>query len=203
KVGVEQCMAVLAQKHKKLPRLAGACGDCLLCRGQGNGRVPHHGLLQVVGHGACLYLSEHRSPLLSTLYEPLPKHLISVLDAVVGSFAGHERLDDPAQGFRTAHMVGNHHHGEAPSPCTDGVLCPAGSALLVRALFVNRDGLVCRRETRLCQATTRPVDATPPAVPPPPSTVQEPWSSAHASTITLTLRVQSLMFFHDLLPHGR
>src|SRR6266487_6977355 len=31
------------------------------------------------GHGALLHLSEHSPPLLSTLYEPLPKHLISVL----------------------------------------------------------------------------------------------------------------------------
>ena len=47
-----------------------------------------------------------------------------------------------------------------------------------------------------------------PAVPPPPSTGQEPWSHAHASTITPTLRVQSSMFFHDVLrtggePNGR
>src|SRR4029453_1891776 len=93
-----------------------------------------------------------------------------VLDAVVSSFAGHERLDDTAQGFRTEQMMGNHHHSEAPSPGTDGVLCPAGSALLVREVFVNHYGLVCRRETRLCQATTRPVDATPPPLPLPPPT---------------------------------
>ena len=31
------------------------------------------------GHGTLLHLSEHRPPLLSTLYEPPPKHLISVL----------------------------------------------------------------------------------------------------------------------------
>ena len=34
-----------------------------------------------------------------------------VLDAVVGPFAGHERFDDPAQGFRTEHMVRNPHPG--------------------------------------------------------------------------------------------
>src|SRR5215831_5052328 len=69
-------------------------------------------------------------------------------------------------------------------------------------------GLACRCETRPCQATTQPVDATPPAVPPPPSTGQEPWSHAHASTITPPLRVQSSLFFHDVLrtggePNGR
>jgi len=54
-----------------------------------------------------------------------------VPDAVIGPFAGHERFDDAAQGFRTEHPVGNNHRGEAPSPGTDGALCPAGLALLV------------------------------------------------------------------------
>jgi hypothetical protein len=37
------------------------------------------------GHGTLLHLSEHRPPLLSTLYEPPPKHLISVLGPVAAS----------------------------------------------------------------------------------------------------------------------
>ena len=78
-VRVEERMAVLTQQDKKLPRLAGAYGDFLLVRGQGNGRVPHNVLLMVVGHGSLLHLSEPSPPLLSTLYKPLPKHLISVL----------------------------------------------------------------------------------------------------------------------------
>src|SRR5262245_16533713 len=72
-------MAVLTQKDKKLARLAGAGGDFLLFWGQGNGRVPHNVLLIVVGHGTLLHLSEHSPPLLSAVYKPLSKHLISVL----------------------------------------------------------------------------------------------------------------------------
>ena len=49
KVCVEDLMAVLAQKHKKFPCLACACGDFLFFRGQRNGRVPHHRFLQVDG----------------------------------------------------------------------------------------------------------------------------------------------------------
>ena len=75
-------MAVRMQTDKKRPRLAGACGDCLLCRGQGHGRVPQNGGRMLVGHGALLHLAEHSPPLLSTLYKPLPKHLISVLAGV-------------------------------------------------------------------------------------------------------------------------
>src|SRR5438046_9970755 len=49
KVCVQELMAVLAQKHKKLPRLACACNYFLLFRGQRDGRVPHNGLLKVAG----------------------------------------------------------------------------------------------------------------------------------------------------------
>src|SRR4030095_4415855 len=63
-----------------------------------------------------------------------------VLDAVVGPLAGHERFDDPAQGFRTEQMVGNNHRGETPSLCTESALCTSGSALLVLELFVSRSG---------------------------------------------------------------
>ena len=80
KVCVEELMAVLAQKHKKLPRLAGACGYFLLFRGQRNGRVPHNGLLTVVGSRCSSTYQSTDRPLLSTLYEPLSKHLISVLE---------------------------------------------------------------------------------------------------------------------------
>jgi hypothetical protein len=70
-----------------------------------------------------------------------------VLDAVVGPFAGHERFDDSTQGFRTKHMMGNNHRGEAPSLCTDSAFCTSGSVLLVLELFVSRSGLACRCET--------------------------------------------------------
>jgi hypothetical protein len=49
KVCIKALVAVLAQKHKKLPRLTCTCGYFLLFQGQGNGRVPHNGLLTVVG----------------------------------------------------------------------------------------------------------------------------------------------------------
>jgi hypothetical protein len=42
KVCVEEAMTVLAQKHKKLPCLACACGYVLLFRGQCNRRVSHN-----------------------------------------------------------------------------------------------------------------------------------------------------------------
>jgi len=45
----------------------------------------------MVGHGSLLHLSEHSPPLLSTLYKPLPKHLISVL----GSHEIEELIDLP------------------------------------------------------------------------------------------------------------
>ena len=75
-------MAVLTQKHKKLPRLAGAGGYFLLFRGQGNGRIPHNALLTVVRDTvlSSTYQSTTR-PLLSILCKPLLKHLISVLGA--------------------------------------------------------------------------------------------------------------------------
>ena len=79
-VGVEKLMAVLAQKHEKLPRLAGACGYCLLLRGQGNGRVPPNGLL--TGGRDTVLAATYQStdnPLLSTPLRALPKPLISVL----------------------------------------------------------------------------------------------------------------------------
>jgi hypothetical protein len=73
-------MAVLTQKHKKPPRLAGAGGYFLLDRGQGNGWIPPNALLTVVWDTvlSSTYQSTD-SPLLSTLYKPLLKHLISVL----------------------------------------------------------------------------------------------------------------------------
>src|SRR5262245_44948880 len=80
-----------------------------------------------------------------------------VLDAVVGPFAGHERFDDPAQGFRTEQMVGNNHRGETSSLYTDSALCTSSSALLVLAWFVSRSGLACRCETHPCHASTTPV----------------------------------------------
>src|SRR4029453_18106054 len=81
KVCVEELMAVLAQKHKKLSRLACACGYFLLFQGQCNGRVPHSSLLKGVGSRCSSTYQSTDSPLLSTLCEPLPKHLISVLGA--------------------------------------------------------------------------------------------------------------------------
>src|SRR5262249_8545602 len=67
------------QQHKTLPRLAGACGDFLLCRGQHDGRGPPKRLLTVEG-ARCSCTSQITDlPLLSTRYEPLSKQLISVL----------------------------------------------------------------------------------------------------------------------------
>src|SRR5262249_17124985 len=79
-VGVEQLMAVRAPKHEKRPRLAGASGDCLLLRGQGNGRVPQNGLL-TGGRDTLLSATSQSTdhPLLSTPLRALPKPLISVL----------------------------------------------------------------------------------------------------------------------------
>src|SRR5262249_3948688 len=78
--GVKQLMAVRAPKHEKRPRLAGACGDCLLLRGQGNGRVPQNGLL-TGGRDTLLSATSQSTdhPLLSTPLRALPKPLISVL----------------------------------------------------------------------------------------------------------------------------
>src|SRR4029453_19242048 len=73
-------MAVFAQKHKKLPRLAGTCGYFLLFRGQHNGRVPHSRLLKVVAGARDSFTYQITDmPLLSTFYEPLSQQLISVL----------------------------------------------------------------------------------------------------------------------------
>ena len=75
-------MASLAQKHKELARLVGARDDFLLFRGQRNGRIPYDGLLTVAGaRDWSIYQSTNR-PLLSTLYEPPSKQLISVLEGV-------------------------------------------------------------------------------------------------------------------------
>src|SRR5262249_56284228 len=78
KVCVEELMAVLAQKHKKLPRLTGACGDFLLFQGQRDRGVPHDGLLQVAGSWCSAAYQIIPSPILSTP-KPLFKQLISVL----------------------------------------------------------------------------------------------------------------------------
>jgi hypothetical protein len=90
-VGIEELMAVLTQKHKKLPRLAGAGGDFRLFRGQGHGRVPHNALLTVVRDTVLSSTYQNTdSPLLSTLCKSLLKHLISVLG-----------LDEAAPGHST------------------------------------------------------------------------------------------------------
>src|SRR5215510_10496846 len=106
KIGVEQLMAMLAQKHQKLPRLAGAGGYFLLFRGQHNGRVPQNRFLKVEGARCSFTYQITDMPLLSTLYEPLSKQLISVL---VSSYAvgQSEALTTPPacvrpQGFRGA-----------------------------------------------------------------------------------------------------
>src|SRR5215813_7856425 len=75
--GIQQLMASLAQKDKEFPGLACARYNLLLFRGQRNRWVPHNGLLKGTG-----FFAHHQTtllPLLSTLYDPLPEQLISVL----------------------------------------------------------------------------------------------------------------------------
>jgi hypothetical protein len=79
KVGIEELMASLAQKHKELSRLACTCDNLLLFRGQRDRRVPHDGLLTMEGSRGSSTSQSTNRPLLSTLYEPLSKQLISVL----------------------------------------------------------------------------------------------------------------------------
>ena len=74
-------MAALAQKHKKLPRLAGTGGDGLLFCAQRDGWIPHDGLLKVEGlQPTSTYYQITALLLLSILSEPLLKQLISVLN---------------------------------------------------------------------------------------------------------------------------
>ena len=49
KICVQECVAALAQKHKKLPRLAGTGGYGLRFCAQRDGWIPHDALLQVEG----------------------------------------------------------------------------------------------------------------------------------------------------------
>jgi hypothetical protein len=78
-VCVQEFVAVLTQKHKKLPRLAGTGGDGLLCCTPRDRWIPHHRLLQVEGLQPTSAYQIIARLLLSTLYEPLLKQLISVL----------------------------------------------------------------------------------------------------------------------------
>src|SRR4029450_9906384 len=87
KVCVKDLMAALAQKHKKLPRLASTGGDGLLFCAQREGRIPHHGLLKVEGLQSTSAYQITAMLLLSTLYAPLLKHLISVLGGRGGHFS--------------------------------------------------------------------------------------------------------------------
>ena len=79
KVCVQEFVAALAQKHKKLPRLAGTGGDGLLFCAQRDGWTPHYGLLKVEGLQPTSAYQITAMLLLSTLSEPLLKQLISVL----------------------------------------------------------------------------------------------------------------------------
>jgi hypothetical protein len=64
-------MASRAQQDKELPGLACTRYDLLLFRGQRDRWVPHDGLLK--GTGFFAHHQTTRSPLLSILYDPLPK----------------------------------------------------------------------------------------------------------------------------------
>src|SRR2546430_133776 len=79
KVCVKELMAALAQKHKKLPRLASTGGYGLLFCAQRDGWIPHHGLLKMEGLQPISAYQITAMLLLSTLYAPLLKQLISVL----------------------------------------------------------------------------------------------------------------------------
>jgi hypothetical protein len=48
-VCLQECVTARAQKHKKLPRLAGTGGYGLLFCAQRDGGMPHDGLLKVAG----------------------------------------------------------------------------------------------------------------------------------------------------------
>src|SRR4030095_5436159 len=75
-------MAALAQKHKELPRLACACDNLLLFRGQRDRWVPHDEFLTVEGARSYSTYQSINFSILSTLYELLSKQLISVLGRV-------------------------------------------------------------------------------------------------------------------------
>src|SRR6185436_1107806 len=76
----------LAQKHKELPRLACACDNLLLFRGQRDRGVPHDEFLTVEGARSYSTYQSLNFSILSTLYELLSKQLISVL-GMLGLFA--------------------------------------------------------------------------------------------------------------------
>ena len=86
KVCVQEFVAALAQKHKKLPRLAGTGGYGLLCCAQRDGWIPHDGLLKVEGLQPTSAYQITAMLLLSTLSKPLLKQLISVLGTDRESF---------------------------------------------------------------------------------------------------------------------
>lgn len=93
KVCVQEFVAALAQKHKKLPRLAGTGGDGLLFCAQRDGWIPHHGLLKVEGLQPTFAYQITAMLLLSTLYEPLiGKYLSSLrkLDHIMAPQEGFE-----------------------------------------------------------------------------------------------------------------
>src|SRR5262249_35740664 len=86
--GIQQLMASLAQKDKEFPGLACARYNLLLFRGQRDRWVPHNGLLKGTG-----FFAHHQTtllPLLSTLYDPLPEQLISVLGGAAGVALGQQ-----------------------------------------------------------------------------------------------------------------
>src|SRR5262245_11411006 len=80
--GIEQLMTSLAQKHKELPYFACTSSNSLFFQGQHNRRIPHAGLLQVTGARRSALYQSTGSPIMSTLDEPRPQQLISVLETV-------------------------------------------------------------------------------------------------------------------------
>src|SRR5262249_11507555 len=61
------------------------------------------------------------------------------LDAIVGPFAGHERLDEPAQGVRTQQAVGND-HGSMTSALRDEGRASVSMLLAFRPKYSKERG---------------------------------------------------------------
>jgi hypothetical protein len=81
-------VAALAQKYKKLPRLAGTGGYGLLFCTQRDGGIPHDGLLKGEGFQLPSTYQITALLLLSSLAAPLLKQLISVLAHQLGTLCG-------------------------------------------------------------------------------------------------------------------
>jgi hypothetical protein len=104
KICVEEFMSYRTQKAKELLRFLGTCNDLLLFRAQRGRRGPHTRLLKVRGSRCSSTYPITHIPSLSTLYDPLPKQLISVLGHS-GASQGGDYLREPGHDARHAIIV--------------------------------------------------------------------------------------------------